>query len=84
MIYSYDYGTPIRETRALSAKFDEVEHQGLRSSPSFRKTDWVGDLSTGIPGVTVGGSGAFVTLLHNPANTNTQFFVARRNDATSL
>ena len=85
VIYSYDYGASIRETRALSAKFDEVKRQGLflRSSPSFRKTDWVGDLSTGIPGVAVGGSGAFVTLLHNP-DTSTQFFVARQNDATSL
>ncbi|KAI0738819.1 glycoside hydrolase superfamily [Daedaleopsis nitida] len=81
---SYDYGSSIRETRALADKFDEFKRQGLflRSSPSFRKTDWIGDTSTGIPGVTLNGSTTFVTLLKNP-DTGTQFFIARQADSTS-
>ncbi|KAM5536271.1 hypothetical protein V8D89_010048 [Ganoderma adspersum] len=81
---SYDYGSSIRETRALSDKFDELKRQGLflRSSPEFRKTDWIGDTSTGIPGVTLNGSAAFVTLLQNP-DTGTQFFITRQLDSTS-
>ena len=84
MYTSYDYGASIRETRALSAKFDEVKRQGifLRSSPSFYKTDWIGDSSTGIPGVTLGGTGAFATFLHNP-DSGTGFVVVRQNDSTS-
>ena len=44
---SYDYGASIRENRALSPKFDELKRQGLflRSSPEFRKTDWIGNSS---------------------------------------
>ncbi|KAJ3010139.1 hypothetical protein NUW54_g2579 [Trametes sanguinea] len=81
---SYDYGSSIRETRALSPKFDEVKRQGifLRSSPEFRKTDWIGDSSTGIPGVNVSNSAAFVTLLKNP-DTDTGFFITRQTDSTS-
>ncbi|TBU55766.1 glycoside hydrolase superfamily [Dichomitus squalens] len=81
---SYDYGSSIRETRALGAKFDELKRQGLflRSSPEFRKTDWIGDTSTGIPEVTLNGSAAFVTLLKNP-DTSTQFFITRQADSTS-
>ncbi|KAI1783316.1 hypothetical protein LXA43DRAFT_1102681 [Ganoderma leucocontextum] len=81
---SYDYGSSIRETRALSDKFDEFKCQGLflRSSPEFRKTDWIGDTSTGIPGVALNGSAAFVTLLQNP-DTGTQFFITRQADSTS-
>ncbi len=82
---SYDYGSSIRETRALSDKFDEFKRQGLflRSSPEFRKTDWIGDTSSGIPGVTLNGSGAFVTLLKNP-DTGAQFFITRQADSTSM
>ncbi|THH31612.1 hypothetical protein EUX98_g2597 [Antrodiella citrinella] len=81
---SYDYGSAIRESRALSPKFDELKRQALfiRSSPELRKTDWIGDTSTGIPGVTLNGSAAFVTLLRNP-DTNTGFFIARQNNSTS-
>ncbi|KAM5541250.1 hypothetical protein V8D89_005179 [Ganoderma adspersum] len=81
---SYDYGAAIRENRALSDKYDELKRQGLflRSSPEFRKTDWIGDTSTGIPGVTLNGSAAFVTLLKNP-DTDAQFFIARQADSTS-
>ena len=81
---SYDHGAAIRETRALSDKFDELKRQGLflRSSPEFRKTDWIGDTSTGIPGVALNGSAAFVTLLKNP-DSGTQFLIARQNDSTS-
>ena len=54
----------------------------LRSSPEFRKTDWIGDSSTGISGVTVNTSAAFVTLLKNP-DTGAGFYVLRQNDSTS-
>ncbi|TCD66865.1 hypothetical protein EIP91_000819 [Steccherinum ochraceum] len=81
---SYDYGSAIRESRALSPKFDELKRQALflRSSAEFRKTDWIGDTSTGIPGVTVNGSAAYVTLLRNP-DTSTNFFIVRQNNSTS-
>ncbi|KAI0671257.1 glycoside hydrolase superfamily [Trametes maxima] len=81
---SYDYGSAIRETRALTAKFDELKRQGLflRSSPQFRKTDWIGDSTTGIPGANVSNNQAFVTLLKNP-DSGTNFFIARQNDSTS-
>ncbi|CDO72277.1 Glycoside Hydrolase Family 35 protein [Trametes cinnabarina] len=84
MFYGYDYGSSIRETRALSPKFDEIKRQGifLRSSPEFRKTDWIGDSSTGIPGVNVSNSEAFITLLKNP-DTGTGFFISRQTDSTS-
>jgi hypothetical protein len=79
---SYDYGASIRENRALSAKFDELKRQGLflRSSPEFRKTDWIGDSSTG--GVSVNESAAFVTFLRNP-DSSTGFYIARQKDSTS-
>ncbi|KAF8508821.1 glycoside hydrolase family 35 protein [Hysterangium stoloniferum] len=82
MLYGYDYGAAIRENRALSPKFDELKRQALflRSSPEFKKTDWIGDTSTG--GVSVNGTGAFVTLLRNP-DSGTNFFIARQNDSTS-
>ena len=83
-IRSYDYGAPISENRLLTDKYDEVKRQGifLRSSPEFRKTDWVGDSSTGIPGVILNGSSAFITLLKNP-DSGAQFFIARQADSTS-
>ena len=84
IVNSYDYGAAIREPRALSPKFDELKRQALfiRSSPAFKKTDWIGDSSTGIPGVTVNGSSAFVTLLKNP-DTGTGFIIARQQNSTS-
>lgn len=83
-ICSYDYGSSIAETRALTPKFDELKRQGLflRSSPSFRKTDWIGETSSGIPGVTLNGSAAFLTLLKNP-DTATNFLIARQANSTS-
>lgn len=79
---SYDYGAAIRENRTLSPKFDELKRQGLflRSSPEFRKTDWIGDSSTG--GVLVNGTTAFVTFLHNP-DSHTGFYIARQKNSTS-
>ena len=84
MYTSYDYGSSIRENRALTDKFDEVKRQGLfiRSSPQFLKTDWMGNSSVGIPGVTLDGSAAFVTSLRNP-DSGTWFHVARQGDSTS-
>ncbi|KAI0930973.1 hypothetical protein AcV7_005008 [Taiwanofungus camphoratus] len=82
---SYDYGSSIRESRALGPKFDELKRQGLflRSSPEFRKTDWVGDTSTGIPGVSVNGSEAYVTLLRNP-DSGTGFYIVRQSNSSSF
>ena len=84
MLDSYDYGSSIRENRALSPKFDEIKRQGLflRSSPEFHKTDWIGDSSTGIPGVNVSNNAAFATLLKNP-DTGAGFIITRQTDSTS-
>ncbi|KAL4244519.1 glycosyl hydrolase 35 family protein [Abortiporus biennis] len=81
---SYDYGAAIRESRALSPKFDELKRQGMfiRSSPQFRKTDWIGDSTSGIPGVSLNGSAAFLTFLKNP-DTGTGFIIARQANSTS-
>lgn len=81
---SYDYGGAIRESRLLTSKYDELKRQGLflRSSPEFLKTDWIGDTNTTIPGVTLQGSEAYITLLRNP-DTGTGFIIARQNDSTS-
>ncbi|KAI0684047.1 glycoside hydrolase superfamily [Cytidiella melzeri] len=81
---SYDYGASIRESRSLSPKFDELKRQGLflRSSPEFRKTDWIGDSTTGIPGVTISNANAFVTLLKNP-DSGAGFFIVRQANSSS-
>ncbi|KAI0079138.1 hypothetical protein K474DRAFT_1592617 [Panus rudis PR-1116 ss-1] len=81
---SYDYGAAIRENRALTSKYDEMKRQNffIRSSPQFRKTDWIGDSSTGIPNAVVNGPQAFVTLLEN-SDSGTRFYIARQNDSTS-
>lgn len=82
---SYDYGAAVRESRALSAKYDELKRQSffIRSTPDFRKTDWLGDSSTGIPGVTINGSDAFGTLLKNP-DTGAGFLIMRQSNSTSI
>ena len=82
---SYDYGSAIRETRMLSDKYDELKRQGmfLRSSPEFRKTDWIGESNSGIPGVSLSNNKAFVTYLKNP-DTGSGFFITRQNDSTSM
>ena len=88
---SYDYGGAVRETRALSTKFDELKRQGLflRSSPEFRKTEWLGNSNVSLGGLPSGfsttslhGQPPFVTVLRNP-DTGAQFIVARQNDSTS-
>ena len=81
---SYDYAASIRETRLLWEKYDEMKRQSLflRSSPQFRKTDWIGDTNHGLLGVTVNGTGAFVTYLRNP-DSGTSFIVVRQIDAAS-
>ncbi|PSS38131.1 hypothetical protein PHLCEN_2v38 [Hermanssonia centrifuga] len=81
---SYDYGASIRESRALSPKFDELKRQALflRSSPDFRKTDWIGDSTTSIPGVAVNDSAAFVTFLQNP-DTGAGFYIVRQANSSS-
>ncbi|KAM5541241.1 hypothetical protein V8D89_005170 [Ganoderma adspersum] len=81
---SYDYGSPIRETRLLTDKYDEVKRQGifLRSSHQFRKTEWVGESATGIPKITINNSPAYGTYLRNP-DSGTGFLITRQNDSTS-
>ncbi|KAJ3543307.1 hypothetical protein NM688_g5870 [Phlebia brevispora] len=81
---SYDYGASIRESRVLSPKFDELKRQGLflRSTPEFRKTDWIGDSSTGIPGISATNPDVFITLLQNP-DTGAGFYILRQADSTS-
>lgn len=81
---SYDYGGAIRESRTLSPKFDEMKRQGLflRSSPDFRKTDWIADSSSGFPGIFTDNPAAFVTFLQNP-DTGAGFYIVRQNDSTS-
>lgn len=81
---SYDYGASIRENRALSPKFDELKRQGLflRSSPEFRKTDWIGDSASGTSGVASTSNASFVTLLKNP-DTGAGFVIVRQSDSTS-
>ena len=81
---SYDYGSPIRETRQLSDKYDELKRQNMfiRSSPEFRKTDWIGDTNSGIPGVILQGSEAFATYLRNP-DSGTGFIITRQANSSS-
>ena len=60
----------------------------LRSSPQFRKTDWVGDTLAGpevIPGVTIasGGNETFATYLRNP-DSGTGFLIARHTNSSAL
>ncbi|TFK90371.1 glycoside hydrolase family 35 protein [Polyporus arcularius HHB13444] len=85
---SYDYGAAIKETRLLWEKYDEMKRQAffIRSSPQFRKTDWIGDnnaTGTGIPGVTVNGTGTFATFLRN-SDSGTGFLIARQLNSSSL
>ncbi|KAJ6585751.1 glycoside hydrolase family 35 protein [Mycena capillaripes] len=80
---SYDYGAPISESRALTAKYDELKLQGLfvRSSPDFTKTDWVGD-SRRVLATATSHPDVFVTLLRNP-DSQAAFYIVRQNDSTS-
>ena len=84
MYTSYDYGSSIRENRAIGSKFDELKRQGLflRSSPEFRKTDWIGDSTSGTSGVVSSSNASFVTLLKNP-DTGAGFVIVRQLDSTS-
>ncbi|KAI0350174.1 hypothetical protein OH77DRAFT_1593752 [Trametes cingulata] len=88
---SYDYAGAIKETRLLWEKYDEMKRQGLfiRSSPSFHKTDWIGDTNqthNGIPEVSISGQdaeNAFGTYLRNP-DTGTRFVIVRQLNGTSI
>ena len=81
---SYDYAAAIKETRLLWEKYDEMKRQALfiRSSPQFRKTDWIGDSNSGIPGVALDGSAAFATYLRN-LDSGTGFVIVRQANSTS-
>ncbi|KAI1789921.1 glycoside hydrolase superfamily [Ganoderma leucocontextum] len=92
---SYDYGAAIKETRVLWEKYDEMKRQALflRSSPQFRKTDWIGDTLAGptsIPGVTISsstgnndnGNDTFATYLRNP-DSGTGFLIARQANSSA-
>jgi len=79
---SYDYGAHITEARDVTDKYSELKLQGLflRSSPSFYKTDWIGNSTGGV--VQVSNPEALVVQLQNP-DTKTSFFIARNLDSTS-
>ncbi|KAI0642855.1 glycoside hydrolase superfamily [Trametes meyenii] len=89
---SYDYAGAIKETRLLWEKHDEMKRQALflRSSPSFRKTDWIGDTnqtdaSTRISSVNITGEDgdkAFATYLRNP-DDGSGFVIVRQLNGTS-
>ena len=86
-MFSYDYGAAIKETRLLWEKYDEMKRQAffIRSSPQFRKTDWIGDNNAtgpGIPGVIVNGAETFATFLRNP-DSGTGFLIARHLNSSS-
>ncbi|KAI0359054.1 hypothetical protein OH77DRAFT_1518305 [Trametes cingulata] len=87
---SYDYSGAIKETRFLWEKYDEMKRQAIfiRSSPSLRKTDWIGDTDKahgGIRELTILGEDAhkaFGTYLKNP-DTGTGFVVVRQLNGSS-
>ncbi|KAF7335702.1 Glycoside hydrolase family 35 protein [Mycena venus] len=81
---SYDYGAPISESRALTAKYDELKLQGLflRSTPDFAKTNWIGDSRDPILSDAASNPDVFVTLLGNP-DWYGAFYIVRQNDSTS-
>ena len=93
MCFSYDYAGAIKETRVLWEKYDEMKRQAMfiRSSPSFRKTDWIGntnqsDSQTLYNGVSLSGKDGnktFATYLRNP-DTGTGFVIARQLNGTSM
>ncbi|KAF9465368.1 glycoside hydrolase family 35 protein [Collybia nuda] len=68
---SYDWGAAVRESRALSEKYDEVKLQALflRSFPDMRMTDWIGEDNTTVTGVST-------THLRNPV-TGSSFYITR-------
>ncbi|KAI0326223.1 hypothetical protein GY45DRAFT_1382198 [Cubamyces sp. BRFM 1775] len=90
---SYDYAGAIKETRVLWEKYDEMKRQAMfiRSSPSFRKTDWIGNTNQSDPqtlynGVSLSGKDGnktFATYLRNP-DTGTGFVIARQLNGTSI
>ncbi|TFK72820.1 glycoside hydrolase family 35 protein [Pluteus cervinus] len=79
---SYDYGSPITESRELTTKYDELKRQGffIRSTPDFYKTDWVADTAGGL--AASNNPKAYVTHLRNP-DTGAAFYVIRQTDSTS-
>jgi len=70
---SYDYGSPIRESRALSDKFSHLKLLGLflRSVPEFYHTD-VANIAT-VP--TSNSEPLVVTHLRNPVTQSGFYFV---------
>ncbi|KAI0738818.1 glycoside hydrolase superfamily [Daedaleopsis nitida] len=78
---SYDYAAAIKETRLLWGKYDEMKRQALfiRSSPQFRKTDWIGDTNSGIPGVALDASAAGTGFLIVRQANSSSTYVARSN-----
>ena len=70
---SYDYGSPIRESRALSEKFEHLKLLGLflRSVPEFSYTDVVGISS--VPASNQ--ASLVVTHLRNPTTKSSFYFI---------
>jgi hypothetical protein len=74
---SYDYGSPIRESRALSEKFEHLKLLGLflRSVPEFYDTDVV-NVSTL---TTSNRQSLVVTHLQNPVTKSGFYFIRHRH-----
>jgi hypothetical protein len=79
---SYDYGSPLTETRQLTTKYAELKRQGLflQSSPDFYKTEWKGNSSS--EAVSVSTNDVFAVHLQNP-DTKTSFYIVRQTNSTS-
>jgi hypothetical protein len=74
---SYDYGSPIHESRALSEKFEHLKLLGLflRSVPEFYHTD-IASVST----LTSSNQQSLVvTYLRNPVTRSSFYFIRHRH-----
>jgi hypothetical protein len=81
---SYDYGSPISETRELNDKYAELKRQGLflRSSPDFYKTEWVGNSSDASGAIALSNPDAFAVHLRNP-DSQASFYIVRQTNSSS-
>lgn len=81
-ITSYDYASPVQETRALVPhKYGEFKSLGLwlRYAPDFPKSVPVGNGSAGY----VDNSGVYIDHLQNVDN-NASFYIGRQTNSSSF
>ena len=55
----------------------------IRSSPQFLKTDWMGNSTIGIPGVTLSGTGAFLGVSSSTSSSTSATFQHSASSSTS-